>query len=46
MINADRFSELAHFTATEVGTEGGFYISKEHERLEIRWNFLNGVGTG
>ncbi|KAF5935010.1 hypothetical protein HYC85_026139 [Camellia sinensis] len=26
-INAERLNQLAHFTATKVGTEGGFYRS-------------------
>lgn len=46
MINADRLSELAHFTATKVGTEGGFYISKDHERQEVKKDFLNRNETG
>lgn len=45
-INADRLSELAHFTATKVGTEGGFYISKDHERQEVKKDFLNRNETG
>ena len=29
IINAEFLSELAHLTATRVGTEGGFYRSKK-----------------
>ena len=33
-INAEPLSQLAHFTATKVGTEGGFCTEKDHKDVK------------